>query len=78
MQEHYDWAVRLHSTGVRECYHLAVAQIETEKKDNVESRITAMLAKCLKCDYIVAINENYRRTDRTCGDQSIYIRQLFR
>lgn len=75
MEHTYDWAAKLHPTGVRECYHLAVAQLE-EKGDSVDSRIAAMLAQCLKCDKIVAVNGNYRETDRTCGDRKIYIRAL--
>ena len=76
MEHTYDWAAKLHATGEKECYHLAVAQFA--KDIDVEGRIAAMLAKCLKCETVVAINGNYRKTDRTCGDQAIYIRQLFK
>ena len=77
MSEHtYDWATKVHATGEKECYHLAVAQFA--KDTDVEGRIAAMLGTCLKCSEVTAITPNYRKTDRVCGDKQVYVRQLFR
>lgn len=74
MSDHtYDWGSRLSETA-EHCYHLAVSELGEQK--GIDGKVGALLANCVRCGNTIAVNGNYRKTDRVLGNKPIYVKFL--